>query len=587
MSNRFEKLYSLSGQLYAPSSPVIITAGTLLKDTQTGKVLAQLKFKNINSKVIKAVTVSLLPLDTANQPLGEKETHQILDLTANRDDEFGQKTPLYFSNNTTRAYQVVVEEVVFSDNTVWKTDGAPLSDLPAQKTAADMFSDDELEKQYKLEYGERATYIADTCSDLWRCSCGAINQSDEQNCHGCGATKADILSFDIEQLKSSCHNRLEEEHKKAEQHLAESSRRKKQAKKIGIISFACLCAIAAVYFIATSIVIPNYKLKQSVKSLENGDYTMADKLLNEIGKKDSLNSKIYKYAVTFFENGEYEQSIVLFEKVNDYLDSPTYITNAKSEIIYTEAVGLIQSGEYSEAISLLKEIKSYKDSSDLLTDCVVQLTEHFYQAGHYLECIKLCEREGIYPDNYPLACYYYANELQNKKNYSDAISYYKKTNGYADSNDREDACENAINYSLALSCMEAGNLSRAITLFKDLGNYEDSSKYLSLCTSCVKYDGNWICIKYYFYDPSKGTSEDLSHKARENDLRITVVPQKNGEIVYKVDGLPATRSGNTLTYHRYNGKDTSTFNLATGACRMLYRFGSVQLRYDYTYEKAD
>lgn len=389
MSDRFEKLYSLPNQLYTLSAPVIITAGALLKDTQTGKVLAQLKIKNISPKIIKAVSISLVPFDTALQPMGEKETHQLLDLSAQRDSEFGQKTPLYFSNHATRAFQVIIGNVVFADNTTWKSDGAPLSDLPPQKLAADALADAELEKQYGLEYGESAAYIADTYSDLWRCKCGAVNQSDEQNCHGCGATKADILSFDIEQLKSSCHNRLEEEHKKAEQHLAESSRRKKQAKKIGIISFACLCAIAAVYFIATSIVIPNYKLKQSVKSLENSDYIMADKLLNEIGKKDSLNSKIYKYAVTFFENGEYEQSIVLFEKVNDYLDSSTYITNAKSEIIYTEAVSLIQLEEYGEAISLLKEIKSYKDSSDLLTDCVVQLANNFYQAGHYLECIKL------------------------------------------------------------------------------------------------------------------------------------------------------------------------------------------------------
>ena len=151
MSNRFEKLYSLPSPLYAPSMPVIIVAGALLKDTQTDKVLAQLKFKSVSPKAIKAVTVSLLPLDTANQPLGEKETHQILDLAANRDDEFGQKTPLYFSNNTTRAYRVIVEKVTFSDNTVWKSTDTPLSDLPAQKTAADILSDNELQKQYKLE----------------------------------------------------------------------------------------------------------------------------------------------------------------------------------------------------------------------------------------------------------------------------------------------------------------------------------------------------------------------------------------------------------------------------------------------------
>lgn len=238
MSGRFEKLYTLSSRLYAPSMPIIIVAGALLKDTQTGKVLAQLKFKNINSKVIKAVTVSLLPLDTANQPLGEKETHQILDLTANRDDEFGQKTPLYFSNNTTRAYQVVVEEVVFSDNTVWKTDGAPLSDLPTQKTAADMFPDAELVKQYKLEYGERAGYIADTYSDLWRCRCGAVNHGDETDCHACGAAKNAVLSFDFERLKITCQARLEQEQQKNT--IIQKERRKRKKRFVILTIFIVL-----------------------------------------------------------------------------------------------------------------------------------------------------------------------------------------------------------------------------------------------------------------------------------------------------------------------------------------------------------
>ena len=61
MSNRFEKLYSLPCSLYAPNSPVIIVAGVLLKDTQTGRVLAQLKLKNISPKTIKAVTISVVP----------------------------------------------------------------------------------------------------------------------------------------------------------------------------------------------------------------------------------------------------------------------------------------------------------------------------------------------------------------------------------------------------------------------------------------------------------------------------------------------------------------------------------------------
>ena len=251
MSNRFEKLYSLPCSLYAPNSPVIIVAGVLLKDTQTGRVLAQLKLKNISPKTIKAVTISVVPFNIANQPLGKKETHQLLDLTVNRDDEFGQKTPHYFSDDTTRAYQVVVEDVFFSDNTAWMSDGSLMSDLPAQKLAAELLSDAELEKQYKLEYGEAANYAADTFSDLWRCKCGAVNRKGETNCHVCGIAKDTALAFDFEQLKTSCQARLEEEREKAERKLAQSSLRKKKAVKVGAI--CCILAIA-VYFIATVIV---------------------------------------------------------------------------------------------------------------------------------------------------------------------------------------------------------------------------------------------------------------------------------------------------------------------------------------------
>ena len=43
MSERYSKLSALPENLYSTGAPVIIAAGALLKDNQTGKVLAQLK----------------------------------------------------------------------------------------------------------------------------------------------------------------------------------------------------------------------------------------------------------------------------------------------------------------------------------------------------------------------------------------------------------------------------------------------------------------------------------------------------------------------------------------------------------------
>ena len=244
MSNRFERLSSLPSQLYTPATPIMITAGALLKDTQTGKVLAQLKIKNISPKIIKAVSISLVPFDTALQPMSEKETHQLLDLSAQRDSEFGQKTPLYFSNHATRAFQVIVENVVFADNTTWKSDGAPLLDLPSQKFAANDLADAELEKQYRLKYGESAAYVGDTCFDLWRCKCGAVNHDEEARCHSCNTSKDTALSFDLEQLKSGCQKRLEEERIASQQKLAQNRLRKKKTRNRAIIIIAVIILLS-------------------------------------------------------------------------------------------------------------------------------------------------------------------------------------------------------------------------------------------------------------------------------------------------------------------------------------------------------
>ena len=538
MSNRFEKLYSLPSPLYAPSMPVIIVAGALLKDTQTDKVLAQLKFKSVSPKAIKAVTVSLLPLDTANQPLGEKETHQILDLAANRDAEFGQKSPLYFFNNTTRAYRVIVEEVIFSDNTVWKSTGTPLADLPAQKKATDILSNNELQKQYKLEYGERAAYIADTYSDLWRCNCGAINRSDEQSCHGCGATKADILSFDTEQLKSSCHNRLEEEHKKAEQHLAESGRRKKQAKKIGIIGGI----LAVIAFIVVTIVIPKIKIQKdfsrAISLLDDGYYSSAEHILDRLDDVDSLNAKKYEHAVLFYEEGKYIPAVTLLERTHNYSDSGDYLIK----------------------------------STNLLA-------ENYYQQGDYLSCIRLCESKQTYPDAYHAACYCHAVELKDKEYYTGAIEFFEKAGNYLDSVELKHTCEIGEKYKQAISYMRNGGLSSAIAIFEEIGSYESSSEYLALCKTYAKYKSYWVAKSSKYYD--KTTGETSSYTA-SGSLNIVVKPEENGDVIFMVNEKLATLSGNVLSYSDNYWGDC-TFNLSTGIGRV--NWGNQII--DTTYEKLE
>lgn len=45
MTSRFQEVFRLPSQQYIEGSPVIIEAGALQKDEQTGKILAQIKIK--------------------------------------------------------------------------------------------------------------------------------------------------------------------------------------------------------------------------------------------------------------------------------------------------------------------------------------------------------------------------------------------------------------------------------------------------------------------------------------------------------------------------------------------------------------
>ena len=517
MSNRVEKLYSLPCSLYAPNSPVIIVAGVLLKDTQTGRVLAQLKLKNISPKTIKAVTISVFPFNIANQPLGEKETHQLLDLTVNRDDEFGQKTPHYFSDDTTRAYQVAVEDVLFSDNTAWMSDGNLMSDLPAQKLAAELFSDAELEKQYKLEYGENASYAADTFSDLWRCKCGAVNRTGETNCHACGTAKDTALAFDLEQLKNSCQVRLEEEREKAERELAQSKLRKKKAIKVSAIC----CTLAAVATFIATVVVPKIELRnelnQAVSFLDSEDYSSAESILDKLDAEDFLDAAKYKQAVSFFDEGKYIQAIALFERTHDYSDSANYL----NENAYLGA-------------------------------------EDYYQQGDYLSCISLCESRQIYPDAYYASCYYYAVDLKKNKEYTEAIEYLEKAGNYSGVEELKYACELGANYEQAILDMEAGNLSKAIDAFEKLGDFELSSVYIDLCETYESLRSRWVRINYIY---------DKYGKNPPPNITIVRAPQRSGKTLYKVNGNNATLQGNVLSFcidkvYKY------TFDLSTGVLHL-------------------
>ncbi len=336
MSERYSKLFALSENLYSVGAPVVIAAGALQKDSQTGKVFAQLKIRNIQDKTIKAATVKITPFDTVGKPLGGTIDYQYLDLAAGRDIDFGQKTPVMLKEAATRSFAVSVSEVIFSDNSIWTAPNEvwePLSPPVALETA---LSDNELAKQYRVKYGADCKCVFKKEKDLWRCACGAINHASEKNCHSCQREAASLAALNVDELKADRDHRVAAEQKATAEKKAAAAEQAKKTKKIVMITIP----IAVVAIVAVVIISGNMQ-----------------------------KSTAYNAAVALAEAGQYDEAVAAFTELGDYKDSREQIKlvmeaqeEARRLEAYNAAFKLMEARQYDEAIAAFAELGDYKDS---------------------------------------------------------------------------------------------------------------------------------------------------------------------------------------------------------------------------------
>ena len=59
MSDRYIRRFALPERLYTASAPVVLAAGVLLEDTRLPRLVAQLKWKSIDARLLTALTVAV------------------------------------------------------------------------------------------------------------------------------------------------------------------------------------------------------------------------------------------------------------------------------------------------------------------------------------------------------------------------------------------------------------------------------------------------------------------------------------------------------------------------------------------------
>lgn len=178
--------------------------------------------------------------------------------------------------------------------------------------------------------------------------------------------------------------------------------------------------------------------------------------LDEGAENDSNTDKTieekYMSATAFYENGNYNEAIAIFEQMINYKDSANYISlcelvleNAVKESIYTEAVSLYKSGSYSEAIRKFEEILDYKDSSDYIEKCE--------------NAISLQDIEKKYVA---------AKAMYQNKQYSNAYYAFYEIMDYKDSQDIMTAIVDEVE-ALSIEYANNGDYQNAYNLLSDMG----------------------------------------------------------------------------------------------------------------------
>lgn len=308
---------------YAEGSPLLLEAIALYLDKATNNHIAQLKWKNIDSRTIRAVKIELIGYDAFDQELGRIQ-HQYDGIHLAQNQFLGEKTPIIIQIKNVVKFDVALTAVSFEDGTVWLAQGndvlKALPDAKEQALTGDLLN--QLKRDLaSLGHKDAASWSSQTEMGLWQCGCGNW-QFAGTPCLKCGITQQELsrasdkalLSKHLTEYQEAQEKSRIEAEKKAEEARAaaevEKARREKQLqeakekeiiaqkkkKKIGIILAAVIVLVAGIGYYVTQVLIPGNHYNEGITALNNGDYEKAHSSFKAAGLYQDAETQMHKAA---------------------------------------------------------------------------------------------------------------------------------------------------------------------------------------------------------------------------------------------------------------------------------------------------
>lgn len=539
MSNRFEYLYELPKELYCPDSPVIVSAGVLLKDTESKRLVAQLKFHSVSAETISALSVKLDIADTANRHLATLPEYHYLDLSATCGQDFGSNKAIPIPNPAARHFTIAEISVVFRDGSVRKSEEA-LTPLPQTVTLQEALADEEMVKQYQMATNSSAAYVPYTSMGLHQCSCGHFHR--KPFCSVCGMEHAQAMNaYDIPKLAADSAKRIAEETAAREEQLARDKAAREAAKTANAYIKAqekLLRARTAKDYQqaeAMFLALGDYRdsgelaakcheqmTRQALKKLEttksDKDYKAAEALLASEDNAEQMQQLQESFDTRKQEAADKKKkvlkriciAVVLIAVAIAMVPiSQTYIIPA---VKYSQADKLAQNAQYDEAIAAFTALGEYKDAQDRVWETTYNKAVSLMEAAQYTEASEIFADLHGYADSREkvLECaYLHGKQLMAEQQFEWAIKQFMAADGFADANELLNECylilgeaehsntnyekaleyfrlssasvsENTVYvdtvYQAALLNMEQGINAIAVDLFSEIPGYEDSDQ---------------------------------------------------------------------------------------------------------------
>ena len=556
MSVRYVRLFICDVPQVQKGAPVLLAAGVLLGDRESGRVLAQIKLQNISEKTIKAVYVRIQCMDAMNVALSEQAEAKYLGLNAGSGNFFGDRQPILLNDASIRSFTLRVTDVMFADGTAWHSaNDETCLNIPAIPST---LNEEQLEQLSVETHLHCTTSLADW-SDVKRCVCGQWNMEGNKVCVLCKlnfeklATIATPKHLDanyaarkkqeaeeaeaarIRAEKQAEENRkAQEAREKERKHLQEQQEkelalRNAKRKKCVMILSAVAAVCVAVYLLTPSVFAPMVKYHNAAKLLDNGQYEEAMTAFEALGDYSDSKDRIEQAKADIaFEKGDYQVVCDIYdtlpEKYHNHaadlntiyndavaqMDAGNYdvaiatftglgnysdSTTQMNEAAYRKAGALAASGERETAKAIYKGLNDYSDSEEKYKQIVA---DEAYDEKNYIGAwtvySSLPEQYQTHKADYE-AMYTEAKDLLAAGNYDEAQAQFVSLGSYSDSPTMKLECQ----YQKAGSLTASGNYDTAIDLYDSLKDYKDSDTLLTKAKADKLYDAGSYAEAYDIY----------------------------------------------------------------------------------------